>query len=73
MGKLGVEKATRPDVKAFAQRMVTDHSKAQEQLTQLIKARGYQIPREATDMPTDNMMLKDTPAQEFDLPQRHRD
>jgi putative membrane protein len=66
MGKLGVEKAVRPDVKAFAQRMVDDHGKAQERLMQLIKARGYQIPREATDTPPENTMLKNTPKDDFD-------
>jgi putative membrane protein len=66
MGRLAAEQAVSPEVKAFAQRMVADHSKAETQLMQLIKARGFQIPREATDVPVEDLMLKNTPAKDFD-------
>jgi putative membrane protein len=66
MGRLAAEKAVNPDVRAFAQRMVADHGKAQTQLIQLIKSRGFQIPREATEPPGEDMMLKNTPAKDFD-------
>jgi putative membrane protein len=66
MGRLAVQQAVSPEVKAFATRMVADHSKAEEQLMQLVKARGFQIPREATDPPVEDMMLKNTPAKDFD-------
>jgi putative membrane protein len=66
MGRLAAQQAVNPDVKAFASRMVADHSKAEAQLVQLIKARGFQIPREATDPPVEDMMLKNTPAKDFD-------
>jgi putative membrane protein len=66
MGRLAAEQAANPEVKTFAQRMVTDHSKAEAQLMQLIKSRGFQIPREATDSPVENPMLKNTPAKDFD-------
>jgi putative membrane protein len=65
-GRLAAEQAVSPDVKAFAGRMVTDHSKAEAQLMQLIKSRGFQIPREATDTPPEDLMLKNTPAKDFD-------
>lgn len=66
IGRLAAEQATSPEVKAFANRMVADHTKAEEQLMQLIKARGFQIPREATDPPVGDLMLRDTPAKDFD-------
>jgi putative membrane protein len=66
IGRLAAEKASSPDVKAFAKRMVADHSNAQAQLMQLVKTRGFQIPAEATDPPVDDMMLKNTPAKDFD-------
>jgi putative membrane protein len=65
-GRLAAEQAVSPEVKAFAQRMVTDHSKAETQLMQLIKSRGFQIPQEATDIPVSDLMLKNTPAKDFD-------
>lgn len=66
VGRLAAEQAMNPDVKAFARRMVADHSKAEAQLMQLIRARGFQIPREATDPPVEDLMLKNTPARDFD-------
>src|ERR1700709_2263044 len=58
MGRLAAEQAVSPDVKAFARQMVADHSKAETQLMQLIRSRGFQIPREATDTPPEDLMLK---------------
>lgn len=46
MGKLGSAKATNAEVKAFAQRMVKDHTKANEQLTAAAKAKGLKVPTE---------------------------
>lgn len=66
MGRLAAQQAVSPEVKAFAQRMVADHGKAETRLVQLIKARGFQIPREATEPPVEDMMLKNTPAKDFD-------
>lgn len=65
-GQIAMLQAVSPEVRSFAQRIVTDHNMAQDQLTQLIKARGFQIPPEATDIPAPNMMLKNTPAKDFD-------
>lgn len=66
MGRLAAEKAVSPEVKAFAGRMITDHGNAETQLMQLIKSKGYPIPREATDSPVADLMLKNTPAKDFD-------
>lgn len=61
IGRLAAKQAVSPDVKAFGQRMVADHSKAQAELVQLISARGFQIPHEATDKPVEDPMLKNMP------------
>ena len=66
IGRVAVQQAANPDVKAFANRMVADHSKAEARLMELIKSRGFQIPNEATDPPVEDMMLKNTPAKDFD-------
>lgn len=44
MGNLALQNAQNADVKAFAQRMVTDHSKANEELQQLVSAKGLTLP-----------------------------
>ena len=49
MGKLGAQKATSAEVKAFAQKMVTDHTKANKELTTLAAAKKLEVPTE-TDM-----------------------
>jgi putative membrane protein len=47
-GKMGVEKANHADVKAFAQRMVTDHGKANEELMTLAKAKNVSLNKAGT-------------------------
>ena len=66
IAKLAVEKAVNPEIKDFAKRMITDHTNAQNQLMQLIKSRGFQIPNEATDTPVEDMMLKNKSGNDFD-------
>lgn len=44
MGELGVQKASSGQVKAFAKRVVTDHTKANEQLVATIKGKGLEVP-----------------------------
>ena len=39
MGKLGAQKATDPDVKAYAQKMVTDHTRANKELMAAAKGK----------------------------------
>lgn len=46
MGDLAVQRATSADVKAFGQRMVTDHSAANDELRQLATAKGLALPTE---------------------------
>ncbi|HET9750580.1 MAG TPA: DUF4142 domain-containing protein [Casimicrobiaceae bacterium] len=44
LGKLATEKASAPEVKQFGQRMVDDHSKANDQLKQLASQKGVTLP-----------------------------
>lgn len=46
MGRLAASNATDPDVKAFGQRMVDDHSKANDQLKQVAASKGVTLPTE---------------------------
>jgi putative membrane protein len=47
-GQLATQKGKGADVRSFGQMMVSDHSKAQQQLMQLAKTKGYNIPAAAT-------------------------
>ncbi|HEY2387994.1 MAG TPA: DUF4142 domain-containing protein [Candidatus Binatia bacterium] len=44
LGKIGVQRAENPDVKQFAQRMVDDHSKANDELKQVAEKHGVALP-----------------------------
>jgi putative membrane protein len=44
MGKLGSQKATDSQVKAYAQKMVADHTKANTELATLAKSKGLEVP-----------------------------
>jgi putative membrane protein len=44
LGQLAVSKASNSDVKAFAQRMVDDHGKANNELMQLAQTKGVTLP-----------------------------
>jgi putative membrane protein len=46
MGNLALQKGANADVKAFGQRMVTDHSAANSELAQLATAKGLALPTE---------------------------
>jgi len=48
MGKLAAANATNADVKAFGQKMVDDHSKANDQLKQLAQTKGVTLPADMT-------------------------
>lgn len=43
LGKLALQKGQAPQVRAFAQKMVDDHSKANAELASLAKAKGMQV------------------------------
>jgi putative membrane protein len=51
MGNLALQKASSADVKAFAQRMVTDHSKANAELAQFATAKGLALATELSGDP----------------------
>jgi putative membrane protein len=44
LGQLAAQKATDPDVKNFGQKMVDDHSKANDQLKQVASQKGVTVP-----------------------------
>jgi putative membrane protein len=50
MGELGAQKATNGQVKAFAKQMVTDHTKANEELVAVTKGKGLQVPSSRSAM-----------------------
>ena len=52
MGKLGAAKATDTEVKAFAQHMVKDHTKANQELMAAAKPKGLKVPTEPGVMHT---------------------
>ena len=56
-GKLGAQKATSPEVKAYAQKMVTDHTKANKELMAAAKSKNLEVPTEP-DMMHKGMMEK---------------
>lgn len=56
-GKLGAQKATNPEVKAYAQKMVTDHTKANKELMAAAKSKNLTVPTEP-DMLHKGMMEK---------------
>jgi putative membrane protein len=44
LGKLALQKASSPDVKAFADLMIRDHTKANRELTALAASKGLELP-----------------------------
>jgi putative membrane protein len=49
MGNMASSKATNADVKKFGDRMVTDHSKANDELKQLAATKGVSLPTDVGD------------------------
>lgn len=57
MGQLGAQKATDPAVKAYAQKIVADHTKANKELMAAAKGKNLEVPTEP-DMMHKGMMEK---------------
>lgn len=53
VAKLGAAKATNPDVKAFAQRLIQEHTLVNKELTALAKSKDVKIPASAKTAPAD--------------------
>jgi putative membrane protein len=45
LGKIALTKSQNPDVRAFADRMVKDHSKANEELTTIAQSKNVEVPK----------------------------
>ena len=56
MAKIALDKSSNPDVKEFAQRMITDHTKLQENMKPYVEQAGVTPP--TTLKPKDQMMAK---------------
>lgn len=48
LGQLAAQKGSDPSVRAFGERMVQDHQKANQELTQLISQKGATVPETST-------------------------
>jgi len=65
MGKVAEQKAQSEDVKSFGKRMVTDHSKANDELKSIASKKGVQLPSKehtgkwTSDKAYIDMMVKD--------------
>jgi putative membrane protein len=44
MGHLGVERGSSPEVKSFSQRLINDHNRANQELAELAKQKGFALP-----------------------------
>jgi putative membrane protein len=67
LGQLAAQKASSQAVKDFGQRMVTDHSKANQQLMQIAAQKGMSLPKTmAADMKQERDKLAATSGTEFD-------
>jgi len=65
MGKVAEQNAQSDDVKSFGKRMVTDHSKANDELKSIASKKGFELPSKehsgkwASDKAYIDMMVKD--------------
>ncbi|MGN6181321.1 MAG: DUF4142 domain-containing protein [Mucilaginibacter sp.] len=65
-GKLAAQKAVNIKVRAFGNRMVTDHGKTETQLLALAKKKGYNLPPNATSNVVEDPMLVKATDGKFD-------
>jgi putative membrane protein len=65
MGKMAEQNAQSEDVKSFGKRMVTDHSKANDELKSIASKKGFELPSKehslkwTSDKDYMDMMVKD--------------
>src|SRR6266496_5807182 len=65
MGRLAAQNAQSDDVKSFGKRMVTDHSKANDELKSIASKKGFELPNKehagkwTSDKAYIDMMVKD--------------
>jgi putative membrane protein len=58
--RIALERATNDDVKRFAQRMVDDHTKTNQELMQLASSKGIALPQGTTDLHSGQTTGQDT-------------
>src|SRR5262245_7999146 len=58
LGKLGVEKATNPQVKQFSQKVVDDHTKINDELEALAKQKGVTLPMHHAKDPAETRLSR---------------
>lgn len=77
LGKLAAARASSDDVKKFAERMVTDHGKANEELKKAAQAAGLNVPDKMNDEHQKEFdRFKDYKGEDFDreyMKHMHRD
>lgn len=66
LAKLAVEKASSEEVKQYAQRLVDDHTKANDELTQLASQKGVTIPHDEKAMMKGKEKLSKRSGADFD-------
>jgi putative membrane protein len=67
LGQMASSKATNADVKAFADRMVTDHTKLNDELKQLAQTKGVTLPADVDQASKDTAdKLAKKSGKEFD-------
>jgi putative membrane protein len=64
LGRLGTEKAQSSEVKQLAQRILQDHTKANQELTQIAQQKGLDLPKQAEQKHVEH--LKSLSGNEFD-------
>lgn len=67
LGKLALDKASAPEVRQFAQKMVDDHSKANEELKQLSLKKNFPLPNDIdTEQKQELQKLSKKSGKDFD-------
>src|SRR5258708_1960837 len=65
MGKLGLERGQSEDVKSFSQRLINDHSKANQKLEAIASRKGVALPSDDAKM-ANSMPIASKKGAEFD-------